>query len=69
MTIETKIKALLAASDLTQTELARRLDTTPSALTQKLKRGSLTTPELERIAAAAGAEYEARFVLPDGTRI
>ena len=69
MTIEEKIRVLLAHTGISQAELARRLQTTPSNLNQKIKRNTLTSEELTAIADAVGAAWEAHFVLPDGTKI
>lgn len=69
LTIEQKIKILLAHAGISQAELARRVGTTPSNLNQKIKRDTLTQEELQQIAESTGATWEANFVLPDGTRI
>ena len=39
---------------ISETELARRLDTSPQALGQKLKRNTLTPSDLALVAAAIG---------------
>lgn len=69
MTIEQKIKMVLAFAGISQAELARRIGTTPSNLNQKVKRNTLTNEELEQIAAALGCKWRAEFVLDDGTAI
>lgn len=69
MTIEEKIRVLLAHIGISQAELARRVGTTPSNLNQKIKRNTLTNEELRKIAKAVGAEWEANFVLQNGTKI
>ena len=69
MTIEQKLKMVLAFSNVSQAELARRLGTTPSNLNQKVKRNTLTNEELEQIANALGCTWRAEFVLNDGTVI
>jgi len=48
MTIEQKLKMVLAFSNVSQAELARRIGTTPSNLNQKVKRNTLTNEELEQ---------------------
>jgi transcriptional regulator with XRE-family HTH domain len=69
MTIEQKIRILLAHAMISQAELARKLGTTPSNLNQKIKRNSLTYEELCAIAAVTNAKWEAYFVLEDGTKV
>lgn len=69
MTIEQKLKAVLAITGISQRELARRLGTTSSNLNLKIKRNTLTYEDLQQIAELLGCEWRAEFILPDGTRI
>lgn len=69
MTQEQKISMLLAYKGISQAALARMLGTTPSNLNQKVKRGTLSVEELEKIAELLGAEYTFSFRFPDGTII
>jgi hypothetical protein len=69
MTIEQKLKMALAYKGLSQAELARQIETTPSNLSQKIKRNTLTKEELEQIAAVLGGVWRAEFVFADGTVI
>lgn len=69
MDIVQKIKAACAALGVSQSELARRIGTTPQNLNQRLKVAKFTQAELEQIGQAIGAEYHAFFRLPDGTEI
>lgn len=69
MTLIQKIKMLIAYSGISEAELARRMDTSPSAFHQRLKTGRFTVEELERIAAAVGGSYVFEFRFPDGTTI
>ena len=69
MNIKLQIKMLCAACDINQRELARRLGTSQQNLSAKMKRGTFTTQDLEKIALAVGAEYKGLFILPDGTEI
>ena len=66
MTIEQKISTALKYRNISQAELARRLNTTPSNLNQKVKRNTLTKEELEQIAAVLGGTWRAEFVFDDG---
>ena len=69
MTIERKIKILLAYAGISQAELARRLGTSPPNLNQRIKRGTLSVKDMQSIADAVGCEWQADFVFNDGTRI
>lgn len=69
MTIEQKLKMLLAYCNVSQAELAKRLGTTPSNLNQKIKRNTLTYEELQQIASVLGVTWRAEFVLKDGNVI
>ena len=54
---------------ISQAELARRLNTTPSNLNQKIRRETLTHDDWERIAAAVDGRYTEQIVFEDGTVI
>lgn len=69
MTVEQKIKMALSYVGISQSELARRIGTSPSNLNQKVKRNTLTKEEMEQIAAALGGSWRAEFVFEDGTVI
>ena len=69
MNIEQKIKVALAHAGISQAELARRINTTPSNLNQKIKRNTLTNEDMNQIAAALGCQWQAVFILSDGTSI
>ena len=69
MTIEQKVKMALSFTGISQSELARRIGTTPQNFNQKLKRNSLTKEEMETIAEALGGSWRAEFVFSDGTVI
>ena len=69
MTIEQKISMALAYKGMSQAALAREIGTSPANLNQRMKRGSFTAEEMEKIAAALEAEYFFGFAFKDGTRI
>lgn len=69
MTIEQKISMALARSGISQAELARKMNTTPSNLNQKIKRETLKQSELEQIANLLGCKWEAHFRFDDGQLI
>lgn len=69
MDISTKIKLALTYAKISEAELARRIGTSSQALVQRLKTGKFTSQEIEKIAAAIGAEYIYIFKFADGTEI
>ena len=69
MTIEQKINMALAYKGMSQAALAREIGTSPANLNQRMKRGSFTAEELEKIAKALGAEYFFGFKFEDGTKV
>jgi transcriptional regulator with XRE-family HTH domain len=69
MTIEQKINMVAGRCGISQAEIARRIGTTPSNLSQKVKKGTLRQDDMEAIASAVGATYWAGFMFPDGTQI
>lgn len=69
MTNSTKVRMLLGYFNMSQTDLAKKLNTSPQALWQRLKTDKLTYQDMEQIANALGVKWSAHFVLPDGTEI
>lgn len=64
-----KIKMLVAANEITVRELAEKLQTSQSNLSNKLKRDNFSEKELEDIAEVCNAKVEINFILEDGTKI
>ena len=69
MTMEQKINMALAYKGMSQAALARAMETTPSNFNQKLKRGTFTVEELEKIGECLDAEYFFGFRFKDGTQV
>lgn len=69
MTISEQIKVLCVRSNISVSELARRIGTSPQNLNAKLKRESFTIDELEKIAGAVESSFERKFILFNGDRI
>ena len=69
MDIPKKIKLACTYANISEAELARRIDTSSQNLGQRLKVGRFTSAELERIAQALGAEVKFSICFPDGTEI
>lgn len=69
MTMEQKISMALAYKGMSQAALARAMETTPSNFNQKLKRGTFSVEELEKMAQCLGAKYSFGFEFEDGMKI
>ena len=69
MDIKTKLKMALAHAGMSQAQLAREMGQTPSNISQKIKRETLTQAELEQAAFILGGKWVARFEFDDGTII
>ncbi len=69
MTIPQKIKMALAYKDLSESELARLLGTSPQALHQRMKTGKFSSEDMEKIASAIGATFFFGFEFEDGTKV
>lgn len=69
MTIQQKINMALAYKNTSLTTLAKEIGTSVQNLSQKIKRETLSTVEIEKIASALGAVYHFSFEFPDGYKI
>ena len=69
MDIPMKIRLAETYTKISESELARRLNTSPQALGQRIKTGKFSSADLEQIAGALGAEFVCKFRFPDGTEI
>ena len=69
MRIDRQLKVLCVKTDLTVSEIARRLDKSPQAFSQKVKRGNITMDDLSSIASVSGCRLECAFVFPNGEKI
>lgn len=69
MTNAQKIKMALAYRNMSESELARRLGTTPQAFNQRMKTDKFSSSDLEMIADILGGKWVAEFQFPDGTKI
>lgn len=69
MAIREQIKILCIKKGISVSELARRMEVTPQALSQKLIRGSVSIEELKRIAELTECQFEAKFLLDDGDTV
>lgn len=69
MRIDEQLKMLAIMTDMTLGEIGERLDKSPQAFSQKMKRGKYSLEELEDIASVTGAELHCYFELPNGEQI
>lgn len=58
------IKVMTAAAGLSEADIARAVGDTPQAFSNKMRRGKIQADieYLQRIAAAAGFDFEYRFI-------
>lgn len=66
-----KVKMLLAAKEMTISDLSEKLEPKTSAqnIGAKLKRDNLTEKDLMEIAQACGVAFEGSFIFDDGRKI
>ncbi len=69
MKIDEQLKLLCLNSDISLSELARRLNKSPQALSQKMSRGSFSLDDLDEIAMVTECRLECNFVLRNGEKI
>lgn len=66
MSMSEKIRILLIKrGNISEAELARKINTTPQNLNSKMKRDNFTEKDLQEIANALDCSYKANFVLND----
>ncbi len=69
MTVSEQIKVLCVRCNISEAELARRLGKSPQSLNAKLKRGTMTVGEMEKIASVLGVEFKRVYILGNGDEI
>lgn len=69
MDIPTKIKMAEIYAQISESELSRRIGTTPQAFNQRMRTGKFSSSDLGKIADALGAEFRCCFKFPDGQEI
>lgn len=69
MDITKSIKMAQAYAGMSESDLARKLGSTPQAFGQRMKTGKFSSSDLERIATAMGAKVAITFTFPDGREI
>lgn len=69
MSIEQNIKILCVKNEISLAQLAKRLDMTPQAFNQKLKRGTFSLDDLKSIAMVSNCQLDCAFVFANGDKI
>ena len=70
MTYAQKIKMVLGYKGMKEAELARLIETSPSAFNQRMKTDKFTIDDLKKIADKLGGTFNpGSFEFPDGTKI
>ncbi|MCL2061406.1 MAG: helix-turn-helix transcriptional regulator [Firmicutes bacterium] len=64
-----KVNMAIAYKGISLSDLAKAIGTSVQNLSQKMKRDSLSTAELQQIAVALGGTYVFGFEFPDGTKV
>ena len=66
MTVSEQIRILCVRQNISVSELARRIGTSPQNFNAKLKRESFTVSDMDRIAEVTGTTFERKFILDNG---
>ncbi len=66
MRIDEQLKILSIKTNMTFAKIGEKIDKSPQAFSQKMKRGNYTLDELEEIARATGTKVTCYFELPNG---
>ena len=69
MTISEQIKIRSVSNNISVSELARRLGTSPQNFNGKMQRESFSVVDMERIAKVTGTTFRREFVLSNGETI
>lgn len=69
MELTKKVKRLIIEVDMNASQLAEKIGTSQSNLSQKMKNESYNVQDLAKIAEATGAKLEINFIMEDGTKI
>ncbi len=69
MTISEQLKVLCVRCGVSEAELARRLGKSPQSFNSKMRRGTFTTEDLEKIASVLGVTFKRCFILDNGEEV
>lgn len=66
MRIDEQLKILSIKTNMTFAEIGEKINKSPQAFSQKMKRGNYTLDELDEIARATGVKVTCYFEMPNG---
>lgn len=69
LTYAQKLKTAMMLTNTTQEELAEKLGTTQSNLSQKITANNFKIKDYEQLISALGCSLEINIVFPDGSKI
>lgn len=69
ITIQQKIDTACSMAGITQSELAKRLNTSAPAWNKRLKTGKFSDDDFKKISEALGCSYKSGFYFPDGNKV
>ena len=69
MTVTEQIKVLCVRCKVSEAELARRLGKSPQSFNSKMRRGTFSVEEMDKIADALGVDFKRAFILANGEEV
>lgn len=69
MTVTEQIKVLCVRCNVSEAELARRLGKSPQSFNSKMRRGTFSVDEMDKIADALGVDFKRVFILANGEEV
>lgn len=69
MRLDNQLKQFCVSNEISISELVRRLNKSPQAMSQKIARGTFSLEDLEDIAIVTGCKLECNFILMNGDKI
>lgn len=69
MTVTEQIKVLCVRCNVSEAELARRLGKSPQSFNSKMRRGTFSVEEMDKIADALGVDFKRTFILANGEEV
>ncbi|MCR5107265.1 MAG: helix-turn-helix transcriptional regulator [Lachnospiraceae bacterium] len=69
MTVTEQIKVLCVRCNVSEAELARRLGKSPQSFNSKMRRGTFSVEEMDKIADALGVDFKRAFILANGEEV
>ncbi len=69
MTVTEQIKVLCVRCNVSEAELARRLGKSPQSFNSKMRRGTFSVDEMDKIADVLGVDFKRAFILANGEEV